>query len=121
MRKLCIVGCGQVATWRIGTILQQGFDVTGCVDGDVDKALSLAALAGRNGLLPKYLTELDDPKLYDLAYIATPNGVHAACAAPFIDAGVPVVIEKPLALAERDLRMARAPSRQWCLDLRCLQ
>jgi UDP-N-acetyl-2-amino-2-deoxyglucuronate dehydrogenase len=114
MKRMCIVGCGKVAWWRVGAFTDI-FDVTACVDSDKEKALGLAALVGKRKLLPKHLVEVDDPSQYDVAYIATPNGLHKKCAEPFINAGVPVVIEKPLALSDRDLfwMAAKAADGAW--------
>jgi len=40
----------------------------------------------------------------DLLVVATPNASHAAVAATAVDAGVPVVVDKPLAVAAADAR-----------------
>lgn len=101
MVDVCLVGCGQVAQWRVETIaIQQGFRIAALVDPDPSQGW---ALAERHGRKAKILTELDDPGAYGLAIIMTPNGLHRKCAEPFIDAGVPVVIEKPMAIAWDDI------------------
>jgi predicted dehydrogenase len=100
--KVCIVGCGQVANWRLDEIkMQQGFEISAVVDPVTARAWGLAEKLGRR---TQILTELPSPTGYDLAIIQTPNGSHRACAQPFIEAGVPVVIEKPLAIAWEDIR-----------------
>lgn len=101
--KVCIVGCGKLAHARAEVIKRQkNFHIAAVVDPDLENALSLVEeYGGRNR--PKALAALDDPRNYNLAIIQSPNGLHRSCAEPFIEEDIPVVIEKPLALAAEDL------------------
>src|SRR5205823_1592897 len=44
----------------------------------------------------------DAIRTVDLLVVATPNDAHAAVAAAAVDAGVPVVVDKPLAVTAAD-------------------
>lgn len=104
--NVCIVGCGNVATWRANVIqANPELRVASTVDPNYTKATKLAMSFRQAGHNTHPLTELDDPSNYDLAIIQTPNGLHYKCAEPFIKAGVPVVVEKPLALSWQDMEL----------------
>lgn len=103
MIDICIVGCGAVASWRAKYIARQAnFNVTALVDPNSENAWNIAPLV-RGKSLPRILPKLDDPAAYRLAVIMTPNGLHRTCAEPFINAGIPVVVEKPLTLTWSDI------------------
>jgi predicted dehydrogenase len=55
----------------------------------------------------------------DFAIIATPNDLHAPVARAFLDAGIPVVCDKPLALsaAEADELVRQVEARRLCFAL----
>ncbi|PXX58687.1 putative dehydrogenase [Nocardia tenerifensis] len=74
-----------------------------------------------------------DPTGIDLAVIATPNRTHAALAAQALDAGLPVVVDKPFAVTAADAAdvVARAEraglaltvfqNRRWDADFRTVR
>jgi UDP-N-acetyl-2-amino-2-deoxyglucuronate dehydrogenase len=105
--NLAIIGCGQVAAWRIKHIgAERRLSVVATVDPIPERAASVAASFRKHGHKPVCFStarEAMDGVALDLAYIATPNGLHRDCAQPFIEAEIAVVIEKPLALAGRSI------------------
>lgn len=69
--------------------------VAALVDPVLDR---IGALARRHGIAPRLAADVSEViGDVDAAVIATPNDTHAAIAAKCIDAGIPVLIEKPLA------------------------
>lgn len=103
MIDVCVVGCGAVATWRAKYVgRQENFRVAAVVDPNPAAGWEVAPLFG-GGARPRILTAVDDPSAYGLAVVQTPNGLHQTCSAPFIEAGVPVVVEKPLTLTWDDI------------------
>lgn len=104
MTNVCIVGCGKLANWRINDIkCQQDFRITTVVDPVTENALALAEKIGYRVQVMEEVPPSPSLKDYNLAVIQVPNGSHRACAQPFVEAGVPVVVEKPLAIYWRDI------------------
>ena len=66
-----------------------------------------AALLPAGCLLVGDWRELIDPEAIDGIVIATPPGTHAEIARSAISAGIPVLVEKPLALTATDARAVR--------------
>jgi predicted dehydrogenase len=93
-----VVGVG---TWglnhaRVGAELRDAgvVDRLVCCDADPERAASVAAEFGGEAVTdPSRLPTLG----VDAATIATPTSTHAAVAGPLLDAGVDLLIEKPLA------------------------
>jgi predicted dehydrogenase len=85
-----------------------GITLAGVVDLNTDRAAEIAAEHGTRALAdPRDIAGLE------LAVIATPTESHAAIAAPLIEAGIHVLVEKPMAqtLAEADRLIAAAKSK----------
>ena len=59
--------------------------------------------------------------LFDLVVVATPNRYHAPLARAAMEAGVPVVIDKPMATSVQEARDLMATSRETGVPLTCFQ
>ena len=59
--------------------------------------------------------------LFDLVVVATPNRFHASLATTSMQNGIPVVVDKPLAISEEEARALIATSEQTCVPLTCFQ
>ena len=105
--KYALIGCGRISTNHITAVTRNGFDLVAVCD-----------------ILPQKMEELlaehdlqDDPSIarhtdyhqmiaehpeLELVSIATESGKHAAIALDLIDAGINVIIEKPMAMSMAD-------------------
>lgn len=103
-RRTVVVGTGAIAGAHAGAVAAHGDRavVTAAVDVDADRARAFAEKHGieRSGTdLAAVLAERPD-----LAHLCTPPGTHVPLAVQCLEAGVPVLMEKPpaLSLAEMD-------------------
>ena len=109
MTTAAVIGCGDVSTVHFGPIgALDGIDLVGVCDTDADRA---AAAAGRYGV-PAFACHRDllDRVRPDVVHVCTPHHQHAQVAIDALDAGVAVLLEKPVAhtLAEADRVVAAA-------------
>ena len=96
--RLAIVGCGRIAARHVeAACALPSVEVAVLVD---PIAAHAAALAERFGLAPQVVADIEDafPDV-DAAVIATPNHLHVQPAVACLSNGIPVLIEKPLAVS----------------------
>ena len=109
--RIGVVGCGAVTErYHLPALLASAeVAVVALVDPLDDRARTIAMRAGAPLVLSSHL-EL--PGMVDLAIVATPNAYHERVAVDLLDAGVHVLVEKPMArtAAECD-RMLGAAAR----------
>lgn len=108
-RRHVVVGTGGIAGAHAGAVLAHPdrAQLVHAVDVDADRA---AAFAAKHGIptwgddLDAALAGPDDHGRPDLAHLCTPPGTHVELATRCLEAGVPVLVEKPpaLTLAEVD-------------------
>ena len=100
--KICIVGAGSIGKRHIENLTQSGEDSIQVIEPDISKWWE-------DELLPSSFHATfddlsDDPAdKADGAIICTPTHLHSECALPFLEQGIPVLIEKPLS---HDLKSA---------------
>jgi predicted dehydrogenase len=108
--RTAIVGCGAIAHWHLDAIERAHVPirVTAAVDPAVANAERLASRTGA-GPYPSLAAAVDAGG-FDAAIIAVPHHVHEAVACDALDAGLHVLLEKPLAptLDACDRVLARA-------------
>ena len=98
--KFAIVGCGQIAKKHLIQIEAIGTLVAVC---DSDPARMTAWINQPDILFFSSLEKLLSARLpIDVIVICTPNGLHASQAQLCLNAGYHVLVEKPLALTEKD-------------------
>ena len=102
-----LIGCGRIATNHIKAVLNNGLQLVAVCDiepanmeallakHDLQKDASIARYTDHRRMLAEH------PEL-ELVAIATSSGAHAAIALDCIDAGVNVIIEKPIAMSMTD-------------------
>lgn len=95
--KLALVGCGAIA--EIGYLpalaLARGVEATLVVDRDLARARAMADQFG----IPRFSADVGDvPAAADGACVALPHHLHELIGKQLLDAGVHVLIEKPLAV-----------------------
>lgn len=106
VKKFGIVGCGHIANRHIKHITNHKLgEVIGVFDVDFDKAHSF----GDKYQVPVF-SSLSELLLAtpDVVNVCTPNGAHAQVAKEVLNAGIHVVIEKPMTLSVADAEMLNA-------------
>jgi UDP-N-acetyl-2-amino-2-deoxyglucuronate dehydrogenase len=103
MTTAAVVGCGDVSIVHLQAIANlDGIDLVGVCDIDADRA---AAVAQRYGV-PRFADHrlLLDAVRPEVVHVCTPHHQHAQVAIDCLDAGVAILVEKPVAhtIAEAD-------------------
>jgi predicted dehydrogenase len=103
--RIGIVGAARVATYAMIEPARAvgGVEVAAVAARDPARARDYAATHGIPRVAESYDALMRDPEI-DLIYIATPPNVHAAQAMAAIDAGKPVLVEKPFAMTAAEAR-----------------
>lgn len=104
--KAAVVGVGHLGKHHARILAAlPGVTLAGVVDTNTGRAAEIAAAHGTAAFANAH-----DIAGLDLAVIATPTESHAAIAGPLIDAGVNVLVEKPITqtLAQADALIAAA-------------
>jgi myo-inositol 2-dehydrogenase / D-chiro-inositol 1-dehydrogenase len=95
--RIGVVGAGAVAARHVRTLLaMDGVEVAGVADPALERARELADLAGA-AAYPNHMELLDAGRL-DAVYICVPPFAHGAPELAVIDAGLPMFVEKPVAI-----------------------
>jgi predicted dehydrogenase len=99
--RLAVLGCGAVATIHHlpAIVASERAEAAVLVDADLGRAQALAARFGVPEAATDYRTILDR---IDAAVIALPNSLHAPVAIDLLRRGVPVLVEKPMAMNGRE-------------------
>jgi myo-inositol 2-dehydrogenase / D-chiro-inositol 1-dehydrogenase len=95
--RIGMVGAGAVAARHVRTLLaMDGVEVAGVADPALERARELAGSAGA-AAYPNHMELLDAERL-DAVYICVPPFAHGAPELAVIDAGLPMFVEKPVAI-----------------------
>jgi predicted dehydrogenase len=95
--RIGMVGAGGVAARHVRALLaMDGVEVAAVADPALERAKELAADAGA-AAYPDHLELLDAERL-DAVYICVPPFAHGAPELAVIDAGLPMFVEKPVAI-----------------------
>jgi myo-inositol 2-dehydrogenase/D-chiro-inositol 1-dehydrogenase len=95
--RIGMVGAGAVAARHVRTLLaMDGVEVAGVADPALERAKELAGPAGA-AAYPNHMELLDAERL-DAVYICVPPFAHGAPELAVIDAGLPMFVEKPVAI-----------------------
>ena len=104
--KYALIGCGRIAVNHIKAALNNQLEICAVCDVKPEAMEALLAKYGmeRDESIRRYTNykELLATEKPTLASIATESGVHAEIALNCIDAGVNVIIEKPMAMSMAD-------------------
>lgn len=96
--KIGIIGAGSISGRVAETLSQlEGFDICAVAARDKDRAESFAERYGIPRAYGSYEELLSDEEV-ELCYVGTINTTHAEIAKKCIEAGKPVLVEKPFAL-----------------------
>lgn len=108
--RICLVGCGALAqTFYLPVLKKLSFTPAVLADPDLDRIKELAQKTGV-GKTAASLEEIAD--YIDAAIIASPNFLHAPQANYLLRKGKHVLLEKPIAAAENDVKELIEASRQ---------
>lgn len=104
--RVAVVGYGLGGrVFHVPVALEAGLEVSHVVTADPDRAAHARAAASGARIVDSLETLLTDPDRPDVVVLTTPSRLHAEQAHVVIDAGLPVVVDKPLAT---DTAAARA-------------
>lgn len=117
-----LIGCGRIATNHIKAAAQNGLNISAVCDVKPEAMETLLARHGLecDGSIQRYTDykRMLRENGIQLAAIATESGLHAQIALDCIDAGVNVIIEKPMAMsmadAEEIIRRSRGKGVKVC-------
>jgi predicted dehydrogenase len=105
--RVAVVGVGYLGRHHARILSQlAGVELVGVVDRNAPRAAQIAAACGTRA----FADAADLPDGLDAVTVAAPTEWHHAIARPFLERGVPVLVEKPLArsVAEADAIIAAA-------------
>ncbi|HYF07489.1 MAG TPA: NAD-dependent epimerase/dehydratase family protein, partial [Acetobacteraceae bacterium] len=105
MRRVCLIGAGNIARTHAEALRSvRGVSISAIVDPRLDAAREIARLHGAPRVFPSLAEALADDA-FDAAHALVPPDRHAEVTRPLLQAGRPVLVEKPLAasLAECEL------------------
>jgi predicted dehydrogenase len=122
MTRAAVIGCGTISIVHLAAITSlEGVDLVGVCDTDADRAVA----AGRTYGVPWFTdhAELLEAVRPQAVHICTPHHEHVPVAIDSLDAGVAVLLEKPVAatVPEADRLIAAASLRPEVTVGVCLQ
>ena len=105
--KYALIGCGRISTNHIAAAVRNEFDIVAVCDVVPEHMESVLAKHGleNDASIARYVDYrimLEEHPELELVSIATESGKHAAIALDCIDAGVNLIIEKPMAMSMAD-------------------
>lgn len=104
--RYALIGCGRIAANHIKAALNNRLELCAVCDVDLEAAKTLLAKYGleQDPSIHRFTDykELLSTEKPSLVSIATESGLHAKIALACIDAGVNVIIEKPMAMSIAD-------------------
>lgn len=98
MRRACICGAGYISQVHAQVLREiPGVTLSAVVDPNESNARSFAKQWGIPGVYARAEDAIAAEAL-DCVHVCTPPDLHHATALPFLEAGIPVLLEKPLAV-----------------------
>ena len=94
-RKTALVGCGDISRRHIQVLEEIGADLVAVCDTDPDQLA--AAAPGQDLIRVADHRELLGIDGLELVHVTTPHNQHVPVAVDFLEAGIPVLTEKPIA------------------------
>jgi len=108
--RLAVIGCGHLGTIHARLLAaREDVELVAVVDPFADSRDRVAAAHG--------CASLAEPRdligLVNAAVVAAPTGLHAAVALPLLEAGIDLLVEKPLAATVEDARAIMIAARRF--------
>jgi len=96
MTRTAVIGCGDISVMHLRAIeANPDIELVAVCDTDADRLAATAEQTGVPGFTDH--RELIGSGRADVVHIATPHNEHAPLAIDFLDAGIDVLLEKPMA------------------------
>ena len=118
--KYALIGCGRIAVNHIKAVVNNGLELVAVCDlvpEHIDLLFEKTGYTGTPARYTDYRQMLSEHPELELAAIATDSGVHAEIALACLDAGLHVIVEKPMAMsmadADRIIDRARETGARW--------
>ena len=103
--KYALIGCGRISPNHLEAAINNNLEIVGLCDiipGNIDKLLNKLNIDVNKYKKYTDYKEMLEKEKPELVAIATESGKHAAIALECLDAGVNLIIEKPIALSLED-------------------
>ena len=103
--KYALIGCGRIAVNHIKAVVNNGLDLVAVCDlvpEHIDILFEKTGYTGTPVRYTDYRKMLSEHPELELAAIATDSGVHAEIVLACLDAGLNVIVEKPMAMSMAD-------------------
>ena len=117
--KYALIGCGRIAVNHIKAVVNNGLELVAVCDlvpEHIDILFEKTGYTGTPVRYTDYRQMLSEHPELELAAIATDSGVHAEIALACLDAGLHVIVEKPMSMsmedADRIINRARETGRK---------
>ena len=94
--KVALFGCGWIQDFHARAVLENGHELVAVANHREETARAFAERYGIARVSTDWEALAADPDV-DAAVVATPNALHAPQAVALLDAGVHVLVEKPMA------------------------
>lgn len=109
--QFLLIGFGNIGV-RHAAILAEHNLLAGIVDSDVQK-LVVAKEKYPSCSCYSQIQQALDTKMFDVAVICTPNAIHTTQAVSCLQAGLHVVVEKPMAITYTDALLLQQTAKQY--------
>ena len=104
MRRVALIGAGFIADAHLGGLATvKDAKVVAVVDPSLGRAEAMAKKIGAKAFAS--VDELVSSKLADTAHVLTPPPFHRLVAEPLLEAGIDVLLEKPMAETSEDCQV----------------
>ena len=103
--KYALIGCGRISPNHLEAAINNNLEIVGLCDiipENIDKLLNKLNIDVNKYKKYTNYKEMLEKEKPELVAIATESGKHAAIALECLDAGVNLIIEKPIALSLED-------------------
>ena len=103
--KYALIGCGRIAVNHIKAVVNNGLELVAVCDlvpEHIDILFEKTGYTGTPARYTDYRQMLSEQPELELVAIATDSGVHAEIALACLDAGLHVIVEKPMAMSMAD-------------------
>lgn len=118
--RYALIGCGRISPNHIAAAKENGLEIVAMCDINIENINDKMVKFDLPDTIAKYTDyrEMIEKEKIDLAAIATESGKHAEIAINCIEAGINLIIEKPIALslhdADRIIEMAEKKNVKVC-------
>lgn len=120
-RRVALIGAGHVAATHATALGRlAGVEVTAIVDPVRERAERLARICGAPAVFGAAEELLTSP-VCDVAHLLVPPPLHAPLALPLLEAGIDLLVEKPLAVSGAEARRLEAAAARSGAVLGCQQ